>query len=458
LKWSDPHATGYTYGGLSESESLGLALWRPLFEGLADGVRSTAKTSASGVGCLVQRGSILSLRAILLRHGHLFSTLQLGAILRETVLPAIQFAAEGDQSHVVMLTSESPSISSIDFLVNPPPLPPSHDDPDLQRFGALNTVPKRTVGPAELLLEASFTDLRHGGDGDLRKAYLLAQKSASDDKKVIEQAFPDSWVATTAPLALGLITDLVSEFVVYRQTEGQEILWPLIAEQYRLWTVGRVQSLDQLDASDSKASWFPCEALVRIACSDLYRLPCNLLANDNFCNLVESDRMIWVSLLLNLYSKILTESVQIGKTAKSNLLGLKKELHLDMTSDDDSFVETPYGTGRVISVRNDLYTDRISQLTKVIPVNVIELDCKAILYQPIAGPSTQSDSSEKDIPLEVNGKNPLPSRDALSRSPGFLTPCTNFFSSRRILGPCRTNFKGPMCYCVLPSAVTSRYT
>jgi len=26
------------------------------------------------------------------------------------------------------------------------------------------------------MLEASFTDMRHGGDGDLRRAYILAQK------------------------------------------------------------------------------------------------------------------------------------------------------------------------------------------------------------------------------------------------------------------------------------------
>ena len=144
---------------MSESDSLGLVLWRPLLEGLASGVRSTAKTSESGVGCLVQRGSLLTLRSILLRHGHTFSVEQLAAILRETILPAIQSAAEMDHSHVVTIMSESPSLSSIDFMVSAPPLPPDHDDPDLQRFCALNAIPKREVGPSELLLEASFTDV-----------------------------------------------------------------------------------------------------------------------------------------------------------------------------------------------------------------------------------------------------------------------------------------------------------
>jgi hypothetical protein len=32
------------------------------------------------------------------------------------------------------------------------------------------------MGPAELLLEATFTDMRNGGDGDLTQAYKFARK------------------------------------------------------------------------------------------------------------------------------------------------------------------------------------------------------------------------------------------------------------------------------------------
>lgn len=32
------------------------------------------------------------------------------------------------------------------------------------------------MGPAELLLEATFTDMRNGGDGDLTQAYKFAKK------------------------------------------------------------------------------------------------------------------------------------------------------------------------------------------------------------------------------------------------------------------------------------------
>jgi len=40
----------------------------------------------------------------------------------------------------------------------------------------LNSGTSRPYGEAELLVEASFADLRHGGDGDLTKAYKLVEK------------------------------------------------------------------------------------------------------------------------------------------------------------------------------------------------------------------------------------------------------------------------------------------
>ena len=37
-------------------------------------------------------------------------------------------------------------------------------------------VPTRSLGTSELLVEASFADLRHGGSGDLNIAHDLAKK------------------------------------------------------------------------------------------------------------------------------------------------------------------------------------------------------------------------------------------------------------------------------------------
>lgn len=111
-----------------------MILWRTLLEGLADGIKSRAKSSAAGLGCLVQRGSVLALRSILIRHGGVFSVPQWEAILRETLLPAIQSAAENEVSPVIGITSESPHLSSIDFLADSLPVPPPTNDPGLQKF------------------------------------------------------------------------------------------------------------------------------------------------------------------------------------------------------------------------------------------------------------------------------------------------------------------------------------
>ena len=127
-------APGYTYAGLNTTEALEMVVWRTLLEGLADGIKSNSKSSAAGLGCLVQRGSVLALRAILIRHGSVFSVDQWEAILRDTILPALQFAAENEVSPVVGITSESPHLSNIDFLADALPVPPPVDDPGLRKF------------------------------------------------------------------------------------------------------------------------------------------------------------------------------------------------------------------------------------------------------------------------------------------------------------------------------------
>lgn len=410
-----------------------MALWRPLFEGLAEGIRSTAKTSRSGVGCLVQRGSILALRAILLRHGALFSTPELTAVLSETILPAIQAAAESDQSPVVDITSETPAVSNIDFLVDPLPLPPDNDDPALQQFRELSAATtKRPIGPAELMLEASFTDvssldreifgssifsdptniticfltqLRHDGDGDLRKAHLLAKKT--DDVKVTEQPFPDSWLATTAPIALGLLTDIATEFVVYREKEGQTKLWPLIANQFKLWCVGRSQQNGTADTEQ----WSPCEALVRIACRELYRLPRRAFLDNEFRELETSEQQAWASLIMSLFSELLAQSVTFEDSARRILLELKEKTLFDRKEKGDAdsvgdldyeVVHTQFGRGRLVNrKRKDRYAGGVE-----IAVNVVKLDF-GTLFQPLpdmkSGRATVGQEDANSIPSEVDG-------------------------------------------------------
>jgi hypothetical protein len=110
------------------------------------------------------------------------------------------------------MTPESPSISSLEFIVESQPLPPANNDEGLRKFAELSETLEsalRLLGKAELLVEANFADLRHRADGDLSRAYELVQKNRKAGFS--EQPFLDSWIATTSGTALGMITDIASE-------------------------------------------------------------------------------------------------------------------------------------------------------------------------------------------------------------------------------------------------------
>ena len=114
-----------------------MVLWRPILDGLANGMCSSITSGNSeGVGCIVQRGSIITLRAILLRHGHIFSVSQWGVIMNEVILPAMQIAIQTDDTPVTKIISESPIVSNLDFFSEPLTLPPPVGDEGLLRFGA----------------------------------------------------------------------------------------------------------------------------------------------------------------------------------------------------------------------------------------------------------------------------------------------------------------------------------
>jgi hypothetical protein len=54
-----------------------------------------------------------------------------------------------------------------------------------------------------------------------------------------EQPFPDSWIATTAPVALGTITDITSEIIMPRGAEGASELWPRVGSWSNSGAMGR---------------------------------------------------------------------------------------------------------------------------------------------------------------------------------------------------------------------------
>jgi len=331
---TDSVAPGYTYEGLSVEESLEMAIWRPLLDGLASGMCSSASSISGGVGCLVQRGSAMALRAILLRHGGVFSVSQWSSILNYVLLPAVQIGAESDSSPVTKISSESPSVSSLDFVGEPLRLPPPCDDEGLHKFSAMTqsdeSSPIRPLGTAELLVEASFADLRHGGDGDLSKAHRLKKKDA--DRIVHLQPFPDSWIATTAPIALGMLSDLIYTKFLQLGNDAREVLWPLVSSQLVRWSVGRPQDKVQLEAvTDDEYNgdevtvdveeWQPSEALVRIGCKEWSRVFLRVL--DAVPDLDKIETQAWLRTLSITLSDALVKNIKLEEKIREDIVESK---------------------------------------------------------------------------------------------------------------------------------------
>eukprot|EP00934_Nitzschia_sp_Nitz4_P000938 Nitzschia sp. Nitz4//scaffold97_size77645//35123//41576//NITZ4_005518-RA/size77645-processed-gene-0.93-mRNA-1//-1//CDS//3329560656//938//frame0 len=303
----------WSYTGLEGKEAAEMALWRPLLEGLARGVRSTAKNRVGGVGCLVQRGSILALRSVLLRHGALLSKHQLEAVMTQTIIPAVIEAAEIDDSPVVSITSDSPALTSIDFLAMPLPVPPPRYDQGLLKFEevarGVESAPARPLGASELLLEACFADMRHGGDGNLSNVYKFAKKDIMRDGED-EQPFPDSWIATTAPIALGFMTDIVTEIAFPHGDDGVSLVWPPVAALMKRWCTG-----------DATTGWMPCEALVRISCFELNRLASRLALGLGVMD--HTLAVSWANSVVAYLNTVLSETLKVESETQQSLLEAK---------------------------------------------------------------------------------------------------------------------------------------
>lgn len=373
-----------------------MVLWRPLFDGLGGTLQSQVRGTVGGLGCLIPRASLLAFRAILLRHGRMFSAAQLEAILVNTLLPAIQLSAESDPSPVVRITSESPAMSNIDFLVDSLPLPPPADDHQLRLFEATSSTPSRTMGAAELMLEASYTDLRHGGDGDLRKAYIYAKKSDVKDSLPHDQPFPDSWIATTASMALGFLTDILSEIVFFLDEETSRRIWSLVIRMHKLWFNGPSEAL--LTGSSNK--WQPCEALVRIASREIGRVSERVLRYSND----DSSRKHWIGVVVQLFIELLDGSNKSQERAHSELLRMKEEekkssdrfQDSDLDKDVLSELSTSFGRGRLVPEAKSCLGEGRAR--------VIALDFGGVLYQPLDAMDVQGGISRNNIPREVDGE------------------------------------------------------
>jgi len=263
---------------------------------------------------------------------------------------------------------------------------------------------------AELLVEASFADLRHGGDGDLSKAHGLAKKD-QEGKKETEQPFPDSWVATTAPVALGMLTDIVSEIVIRKGQDGRDILWPIILEQLQRWSAGFplmksiLQSIREEDdgGDESKPQadvWLPCESLVRIGCKELYRIPDRLL--EKLPTLNDDDAQAWPKLLFQTIADTLTKNVSMESDLHRDLVAAKlRRLGLEPASSDEKLSVPSKNNGGNASKAN-LTVDRVEECVledgrkMEIPVSKIKLEAGSSLYEGDGPKKTSKDSGNDE--------------------------------------------------------------
>eukprot|EP00551_Chaetoceros_affinis_P004309 CAMPEP_0203668256 /NCGR_PEP_ID=MMETSP0090-20130426/4937_1 /ASSEMBLY_ACC=CAM_ASM_001088 /TAXON_ID=426623 /ORGANISM="Chaetoceros affinis, Strain CCMP159" /LENGTH=2105 /DNA_ID=CAMNT_0050532651 /DNA_START=189 /DNA_END=6503 /DNA_ORIENTATION=+ len=417
---NDKSAFGFTYEGLSDEDAKEMVLWRPILDGLAHGMCSSITSgNAGGVGCIVQRGSVITLRAILLRHGHIFSVSQWNVIMNQVILPAMQVAIQTDKTSVTNIISESPLVSNLDFFSEPLALPPPVGNEGLRKFAAaaqrVSSGPTRPYGDSELLVEASFADLRHGGDGDLTKAYKLVEKVVSGQTGNHEEPFPDSWVATTGPIALGMLTDFFCMIVMRYKVDDARKMWPIVMGQMQRWAVG-----SPLIVKNTGVPLSPCEALVRIGCKEISRLSETLITLLPRMN--DSDVKIWLDVLCKNLADTLSYSIGLEgevhdkftqvfgtKNVESNIEKdenkedkVEEEIPGDeqvppsLVEEGKTMVSTAYGNGELITQRVDKY------LSLSIDIDVVRLDSGATLYGPkvVDGKQKTSDGDE-DSPAET---------------------------------------------------------
>ena len=307
-----------------------MAFWRPLFDGLANGIIR----GRGGRYLIIQRACVCTLRAILIRHGNLFSVEQWTAILEQSVLPKIQIGARQDKSNCVGLYSESPLENNFDFLQSEPALPPNANDDHLREC-RLNAQRERNstardLGVAESLIVASLRDLRIGGDGSLKKnknhgGFYQKRNEFLDDEEVdlaLEDVVEmggsitpsDSWVASTATCALGMLIDIVWVHHFNLGVGGREVLLPIVA--------GSIVSLFGFGEIDSELVWIPCEALLRICCAQIGRLAMSLEKSSS--NMLEPEVAAWRNDISTITASLLRDTVIHQEKISSRLVVEKR--------------------------------------------------------------------------------------------------------------------------------------
>ena len=238
-----------------------------------------------------------------------------------------------------------------------------------------------------------------------------------------DEPFPDSWVATTGPIALGMLTDFFCMIVMRYEIDDARKMWPIVMGQMQQWAVGY-----PLIIGNANVALSPCEALVRIGCKEISRLSETLIAL--LPRMDNSDVKIWLNVLcknlaetlsygIDLEGKLHDEFTRLANSQFGHLVqetndyGSEEKVEEYIVNENDAEqndvepvtsrrITTPYGKGEIIFQRVDEYP------SNSVDIDVVRLDSGATLYGPkhhdttVAGETSIIETSHEPQNIEAD--------------------------------------------------------
>ena len=210
----------------------------------------------------------------------------------------------------------------------------------------------------------------------------------------VDEPFPDSWVATTGPIALGMLTDIFCLIATHYDANEAKELWPLTLGQMQKWAVGTPFGFS---ASPTTEEWTPSEALVRIGCNEIAHLSETVFTL--FPRMKKADVKMWLGVLCQNLAETLSHNIELESALHSDVVRevlemdkvfANEEANSAIVESDTRTLDTPYGKGALAGTRVDEYDDTI------IDISIIKLDSGATLYGPFDLEISQEDDDVKD--------------------------------------------------------------
>jgi hypothetical protein len=274
----------------------------------------------------------------------------------------------------------------------------------------------------------------------------LLRQVISGDVGNHEEPFPDSWVATTGPIALGMLTDFFCMIILRYDLHDARKMWPIVMGQMQRWAVGCPLTIE-----DRSAAWNPSEALVRIGCKEISRLSETLITL--LPRMKDSDAKTWLNVLCKNLGDTLTYSIELEGNLHSDFNNLivgngnnfkndneqttvHSGIDISTSPQQDIGISTPYGNGIILNQRIDEHP-----YSQVVKMDIVRLDFGAILYGPSNDHAQQEnetklkvdDNSERESQVTPQSSSPLETNVIIeSHSPRQLSNLDQYISPLRV--------------------------